>query len=280
VKARQWTPSLAYHAESPVWWADELNWVDLYAGDILTSTLNGSIRRRHVGNIATALRPRRSGGFVYALERTFGLAGPDPDQPPVETPEVWSDSTVRFNDGGCDPDGRFYCGSMAYDERPGVAVLFRLDPDLSVHTILTGVSVSNGLDWSPDGRLAYYVDTLTRRIDVFDYDHARGLEDRRPFAIIEEGYPDGITVDAEGGVWVAIWGRGEVRRYEPNSQLTELVELPVSQVSACTFGGTKLDELFVTTSREDLDTNEQPSAGAIFVVEPGVRGQLARSFAG
>jgi sugar lactone lactonase YvrE len=279
VRARQWTPPAAYHGESPVWWRGELNWVDLYAGDILSGAPEGPIRRRHVGNIVTALRPRRSGGFVYALERSFGLAGPNSDQRPVETPELWDDSTVRFNDGGCDPDGRFYCGSMAYDERPGVAVLVRLDPDLSVHTVLTGVSVSNGLDWSPDGRLAYYVDTLTRSIDVFDYDYAGGLANRRPFVVIDEGYPDGITVDGDGGVWVAIWGQGEVRRYDPDSRLTEVVELPVSQASACAFGGIDLDELFITTSREGLARDEQPSAGAVFVVEPGVRGQETRCFA-
>ena len=143
-----------------------------------------------------------------------------------------------MNEGGCDPDGRFWCGSMAYDQRPDGAALHRLDPDGSARRVLDGVTVSNGLDWSPDGSLAYYDDTATGRVDVFDYDPATGLTGRRPFVELSAGeQPDGLTVDADGGVWVAVNGSGVVRRYRADGVLDGVVELPTAKVTACTFGG-------------------------------------------
>jgi sugar lactone lactonase YvrE len=185
-----------------------------------------------------------------------------------------------MNEGGCDPDGRFYCGSMAYALTPGAASLYRLDPDGSVTTVLGDLTISNGLEWSPDGRLAYYVDSATGRIDVMDYDGDRGLTHRRPFATVDAGSPDGLTVDSEGGIWVAIWGGHAVHRFTPEGALSEVVELPVTQVTACTFGGADLDELFITTSREGLPASEEPVAGSLFRVRPGVTGLPVRRFAG
>jgi sugar lactone lactonase YvrE len=184
-----------------------------------------------------------------------------------------------MNEGGCDPDGRFYCGSMAYDQRAGAASLYRLDRDRSVHVVLTGVTVSNGLDWSPDGSLAYYNDTATRQVTVFDYDTESGLTGRRVFAHVD-GRPDGLTVDADGGVWVALSGGGAVHRYSPGGQLEDVVEVPARKVTACTFGGARLDELFITTSREGLEPGEDPLAGSLFRVVPGMRGVPTREFAG
>ena len=115
----------------------------------------------------------------------------------------------RMNDGNCDGAGRFWAGTMALDERPGAGALYRLDPDLTVHTMLTGVTISNGLDWSPDARLLYYVDSPTQRIDVFDFEVATGsMANRRTFAVVpaDAGVPDGLTVDAAGFVWLALWG--------------------------------------------------------------------------
>jgi sugar lactone lactonase YvrE len=229
--------------------------------------------------VVAALRPRRTGGAVLALERGFALE--EPDGTVRALPPVWDDADVRMNEGGCAPDGGFYCGSMAYDQRPGAAGLYRLDPDGSVTTVLTDVTVSNGLEWSPDGSLAYYADTATHRVDVFDYDGTTGLSRRRPFAeIADGGSPDGLTVDAEGGVWVALYDRGAVWRFSPAGRREEVVELPVTHVTACTFGGAGLDRLFVTTSREGLRPDEEALAGSLFVADPGVSGRPVREFAG
>jgi sugar lactone lactonase YvrE len=280
VKAEQITAPVAYHAEGPVWsepWGG-LRWVDMLAGDVLSLEPDGSVGRRHVASVAAAVRPRRGGGAVLGVERGFALEDPAGTITALE--ELWGeDRGVRMNEGGCDPDGRFYCGSMAYDRRPGGAALYRLDPDGSARVVLDGLTISNGLEWSPDGSLAYYNDTDTGRTDVFDYDVEDGLTGRRAFAETP-GRPDGLTVDAEGGVWVALSNGGRVLRYTADGVLDAEIELPVTKVTACTFGGAGLDQLFVTTSREDLDESAEPQAGSLFRAVPGVRGLPARPFAG
>ena len=279
MRAEQITDPVAFHGEGPVWspgWGG-LRWVDMLAGDVLSLRDDGSIDRRHVGNIAAAIRPRRRGGAVIGVERGFALEAPDGTL--TDLPELWSGDAVRMNEGGCDPDGRFYCGSMAYDKQPGAAALYRLDPDGSVRVVLDGVTISNGLDWSPDGTLAYYSDTATGSVAVFDYDAASGLTGQRTF-VDTAARPDGLTVDADGGVWVALANLGAVRRYRPDGVLDEVVELPVRKVTACTFGGPELTELFITTSREGLDPGEDPPAGSLFRANVGVTGQPVREFAG
>jgi len=172
---------------------------------------------------------------------------------------------------------------MAYDASSGRGALHRLDPDGSVHTVLTGVTISNGIAWSPDGSLVYYVDTPTRRVDVFDFDPVTAtFENRRPVVEIPEGAgaPDGMTVDAEGGLWVALWDGGAVRRYTADGTLDAVVDLPARRVTAATFGGPDLDELYVTTSRTGLAEDQEASAGAVFRYEPGVRGLPAHTYAG
>ena len=147
--------------------------------------------------------------------------------------------------------------------------------------MLSSVTCSNGLAWSPDGASAYYVDSMTYRIDVFDYDES-GLTARRPFVDLaaDDGMPDGLTVDREGGVWVAFFGGSAVRRYDARGGLAEVLELPVSQVTACTFGGPALDELYITTSRLELPEGEQPEAGSVFRARPGVTGLPPAPFEG
>ncbi|MGY2001389.1 SMP-30/gluconolactonase/LRE family protein [Blastococcus sp. SYSU DS1024] len=279
MRAEQITGPVAHHAEGPVWSAawGGLRWVDMQAGDVLSLAADGTVRREHVGEVAAALRPRRGGGAVIGVERGFTLQDADGTLTPLGA--VWDDPSVRMNDGGCDPDGRFWCGSMAYDQRPGAAALYRLDPDGAVHRVLTGVTVSNGLDWSPDGSRAFYNDTATHRIDVFDYDPDTGLTGRRPFVTFpDDGNPDGLTVDSTGGVWVALYGSGTVHRYSPDGRRDAVVELPTPQVTACTLGGPGLDQLFITTSAEGgLDDGV---AGSLFQLDVGVSGQPARVFAG
>ena len=282
MRAEQVTGPVAYHGEGPVWserWGG-LRWVDMLAGDVLSLAAGGAINRRHVGSVAAALRPRRKGGAVIGVERGFALE--DPDGTLTHLGELWTDEQVRMNEGGCDPDGRFYCGSMAYDQRPGAGALYRLDPDGSVHVVLENVTVSNGLDWSPDGSRAYYNDTATHRIDVFDYDGEAGLTGRRLFVDLsaESKRPDGLTVDEQGGVWVALFNSGVVRRYTPDGVLNEVIEVPAKKVTACTFGGPVLDQLFITTSRENLEPGEDPLAGSLFRAAVGVAGMPVREFAG
>jgi sugar lactone lactonase YvrE len=282
MRAEQVTGAVAYHAEGPVWserWGG-LRWVDMFAGDILQLVSDGTVERLHVGEVAAALRPRRAGGAVIGVERGFALEESDGQLESLG--QVWSDETVRMNEGGCDPDGRFYCGSMAYDKRPGAGALYRLDPDRSVHVVLEGVTVSNGLEWSADGSRAYYNDTDTYRTDVFDYDAESGLTGRRAFVEMpaDVGRPDGLTVDAAGGVWLAINRGGAVHRYTPDGNLDAVVEVPARKVTACTFGGQQLDQLFITTSREDLEPGEDPLAGSVFRADPGFRGLPVREFAG
>src|SRR3954454_925125 len=251
----------------------------MLAGDVLTIGADGSVERRHVGSVAAAVRPRRGGGAVIGVERGFVLEEPDGTLSPLG--DLWTDDSVRMNEGGCDPDGRFYCGSMSYQQTPGAGTLYRLDPDRSVSVVLERVTLSNGLEWSPDGRRAYYNDTPTHRVSVFDYDADAGLTNRRTLVEVpDEGNPDGLTVDAEGGVWTALYGSSAVHRYGPDGRLDEVVEVGATQVTACTFGGEALDRLFITTSRENLKPGEEPAAGSLFSVVPGVRGLPVREFAG
>ncbi|WP_406122546.1 SMP-30/gluconolactonase/LRE family protein [Streptomyces canus] len=283
MRVEQVTDPIAYHAEGPVWspaWGG-LRWVDMLAGDVLSLADDGTVTRHHVGDVAAAIRPRRQGGAVIGVERGFALE--DAEGALTYLPPLWDeDRGIRMNEGGCDPDGRFYCGSMAYDKRTGAGSLYRLAPDGTVTVVLTGVTVSNGLEWSPDGAHAYYNDTPTQRIAVFDYDPGSGLRGHRTFVTIpaEAGRPDGLTVDAQGGVWVALNNGGAVRRYSPAGALDEVIELPARKVTACTFGGPHLDELFITTSRENLEPAEDPLAGSLFRARVDVAGLPAREFAG
>lgn len=289
MRAEQITDPHANLGEGPVWWEawGGLRYVDLLAGDVLLLHDDGSVTRTHVGTVAAALRPRVGGGAVVGTERSFAVATADDLSDITPAADLWTDSAHRFNDGACDPDGRFYCGTMAYDETPGAGVMYRLssngDGSWSTEQVWDEVTISNGLGFSPDGALAYYNDTPTRRTDVFDYDSESGLTHRRPFAELTDdvaGNPDGLCVDAEGGVWVALWNGGVVRRYTPEGRLDDIVEVPVSRPTACTFGGPDLDTLFITTSHDGIPKGAELAAGSLYAVRPGVRGLPALPFHG
>jgi sugar lactone lactonase YvrE len=282
LRAEQFSEPYAFHGEGPVWFGEPgvLHFVDMLAGDVLRLAADGTLTERlHVGSVAAALRPRAGGGLVLGVERGFALV--EPDGRITTLPEVWTDPSVRMNEGACDPTGAFYCGSMAYDYTRGAGHLYRLDPSGDVTAVLDSISCSNGLGWSPDHDVAYYVDSFTHRIDVFDQEGPK-LAGRRTFVDLSEveGLPDGLTVDAEGGVWVAFYGGSAIRRYRPDGVLDALVTVPASRVTSCTFGGVDLGDLFVTTSREGLADDEEREAGAVFRVRPGVLGLLPLTFAG
>jgi sugar lactone lactonase YvrE len=281
MRVEQVTDPITYHGEGPVWsptWGG-LRWVDMLAGDILTLLPNGTAVRKHVGDIAAAVRPRRQGGAVIAIERGFALE--DVDGTLTKLPALWVEPRTRMNEGGCDPQGRFYCGSIAVGQPPGSANLFRLDAHGEVQVVFNNVTVSNGLGWSPDGSRVYYNDTATHRITEFDYDPTEGLTNGRPFAVIpNSGRPDGLTVDAEGGIWCAISNGGAVHRYTANGKLVAVIPVPVRKATACTFGGPMLDKLYITTSREGLAPGEDPLAGSLFSVDVGVQGMPVLDFAG
>jgi sugar lactone lactonase YvrE len=190
----------------------------------------------------------------------------------------------RINDGKADPAGRLWCGSMSLTWEPERSSLYRVDAT-GVSEAVPGVTLSNGLDWDAERGRMYYIDSPTQRVDVFDYDHATGaIANRRPFATIDpaDGLPDGMTVDADGCVWVALFGGGALRRYDPDGALMTVLELPVRHPTSIAFGGPELATMFVTTSRHKLTEAEradQPNAGAIVVVDAGVRGRPANEVA-
>ncbi|PKV83570.1 SMP-30/gluconolactonase/LRE family protein [Streptomyces sp. TLI_146] len=266
--------------EGPTWdpATGRLIWVDILASRIHTYE-PGSGRRtvmateQHVG----AAKPRAGGGLVVNLRDGVGLYGPDGAFSWLLRDPV---PGRRGNDAAVAPDGALWAGTMRYDETPGGGSLTRIAGDGATTALPGPVSVSNGTAWSPDGRLMYYVDSPTRRIDVFDYDGQLAHE-RRPFAVIESGsgFPDGLTVDADGGIWVALWDGAAVRRYDPDGTLGLVVELPVRRPTACAFGGPDLTDLYITTARTGL-RQPHPLSGSLLVLPGMGRGMPGTAFAG
>ena len=182
-----------------------------------------------------------------------------------------------------DRRGRFWAGTLA----PGAtSSLYRLDPDLTVHTMETGITASNGIGWSPDNRTMYFTDTRRKTIYAYDFDAATGsIGNRRPliFTPEEDGVPDGLTVDSEGFIWSARWGGWKVSRYDPSGKLEREVRLPVQYPTSCAFGGDRLDELYVTSARtrvSEEQIHDQPFAGDLLRLRTGIRGLPEPKFAG
>lgn len=273
------------HGEGAFWDAttDTLRHVDMLAGDLITVAEEvASVDRTHVADVLSVIRRRRGGGFVAAVERGFALL--DDDLAVVQRIPVFDDLGVRMNEGACDAAGRFFCGSMAYDMRPGGGRLYRLDPDLSVHVALSGVSIPNGLVWTDAGATALHADTLSREIRAYDYDLDRGtFGASRVFVRMEDdapGSPDGMALDEEGGLWVAMWGGGAVYRYDPEGRLDQVLPLPVTNPTSCAFGGGDDPVLYVTTSRQGIAAGAEPLAGRVAAVPSSVRGAPVFAFAG
>jgi sugar lactone lactonase YvrE len=282
--ATQVTERCTFHGEGPFWDAvgQRLLLVDMLAGAIVELDGDRPIRHEY-GGVAAVIRRREAGGFVLAVEH--GVVDLDDDLQPVgDGQTLFSDPAIRMNEGGCDPQGRLYLGTMGYGAPEGAGTLYRIDRDRSVHEVLHGVTISNGLQWRADGLAAFYNDTPTHRISRYAFDAASGtLGERETVVDIPEanGNPDGLAIDAEGGLWCALYGGHAVHRYDQDGTLTEVVELPVRDITSCTFGGPDGTTLFITTSREGWgEEHAEPAAGAVFAYEAGVAGAEQYPFAG
>lgn len=266
--------------EGPTWdpAGGRLIWVDILSARV--HTYDPSTGRRTVmatGQHVGAAKPRTGGGLVVVLRDGTGLYDADGAFSWLVHDPV---PGRRGNDAAVAPDGALWAGTMRYDEAAAGGSLSRIAADGTVSRLPDPVTVSNGTGWSPDGRLMYYTDTPTRRIDVFDVDGAR-VRDRRPFATVEQGagWPDGLTVDAEGCVWTALWDGAALHRYTPDGRLDRVVELPVRRPTACAFGGPGLRDLYVSTARTGLDA-PHPLSGSLLVLPDAGQGLPGTPFAG
>jgi sugar lactone lactonase YvrE len=269
--------------ECPVWLAAErrLLRVDITGQAIVTRDVETGAESRlplH-GPVGFALPAARSGlvaGIgreLHLLSEGRVLAAVEPERP-----------RNRFNDAACDARGRLWAGTMSTERRTGEAALYRVTHDGDLAAAVEGATISNGLDWDLDATRLFYVDSTTQRIDAIDFDVDRGrLGARRMFATIEaaDGLPDGLTVDAEGGVWVALFGGGAIRRYHADGRLDVEVALPVTNPTSLAFGGPDLGDLYVTSAKHRLSAAQlarEPQAGSLLRLRPGVRGRLPHRF--
>ena len=290
--------SPAQHGEGPTWDAGrgELLWVDISAGQVRRASVDADdtlteLAVHRGGDTVGAVVPAVDGGWLVAADGGFthladdgtarvliALAGEGGTE---------ADGGTRMNDAACDPAGRFFAGTMAFDQRPGAGALYRLDLDGTVTTVLDGLTVSNGIGWSPDGGTVYLADSGPGLVHAFDYDLDSGTFAAGRVLLEftgDDGVADGLTVDDEGCVWTALWGGGQVRRWSPAGELLAVVEVPrVAQTSSCAFAGPGLDLLVVSTSAEGLDDAAraaQPDAGRLCTVRPGVTGPAASVYRG
>jgi sugar lactone lactonase YvrE len=257
-------------------------WVDIFGSQLLWHDLaTGETGAVPVPAHLGAAVPRTGGGIVLCLPDGPVLADPDGT---LQILDPYPDRTpgLRSNDAKADPAGRLFLGTMAYDQTPGAGTLYRLDPGATAPVaVLPGVTVSNGMGWTADGTRMYYIDTPTERIDIFDYDVASGtLRNRRPFVTVSgPGFPDGMCVDAEDAVWVALWGGGTVRRYLPDGTLDRSVPVPTPLSSSCAFAGPEFDLLVITTAAQG-EYQGAPGAGQTYAYRPGdVAGRPASRYA-
>ena len=278
--------------EGAIWNAvlQRLHWIDIVGRRVCTyDPATGENRAADVGQMVGTVVPRAGGGLMLALHE--GFAGFDPGtgrvtrlpRPPEHDPAI-----ARFNDGKCDPAGRFWAGTMALVKGPRpLGRLYRLDADGSMHVMLRDVGTSNGIAWSLDRRTMFYIDTPLLRVDAFDYDDATGAIGNRRTVItipLDLGRPDGSTIDAEGMLWIAMWEGWGVTRWHPHTgALLQTIRLPVARVTSCAFGGPDFDTLYLTSARTGLTDEQlaaQPLAGGLFQVKPGVCGVRASAYQG
>jgi sugar lactone lactonase YvrE len=276
--------------EGPAWerHSGQLFWVDIHAGHLhIFNPLDGIDRKIDLGEFLGCAAPRCSGGLVLGLRSGFALLDlPTERLTHLVNPEPQLPGN-RFNDGKCDPAGRFLAGSMDDAEIEASGSLYSLKPDGLVKTLLTGKRISNGLAWSPDQQTLYYIDTPTRLVMAFDYDLATGgIDHPRPAVSVspELGWPDGMTSDAEGMLWVAMWGGAKLTRWDPaTGQLLAEIPFPALNVSSCCFGGPDLTDLYITSARKDMNAGQlakYPLSGGLFRLHTDIEGMPTFEFGG
>lgn len=287
------TVEFAYGAtlgEGPVWDEQEsrLYWVDILSGKLFRyDPYNKNNETFDIGEHLGCVALREEGGLVMA--RQSGLVFFDPEQRKVTniTGYEFQSPDSRFNDGKCDPSGRFWAGTLSYDLEEGAGCLYCLDQNLDTEVKLRELTIPNGMAWNRKGDKFFFIDTPTQKVQAFDYDDKSG-EITNPLVVKkfdeEEGFPDGMTIDREGALWVALYNGGKVIRIDPGSGETLFeVHLPVPQVTSCTFGGADFNELYITTGREHMsadDIDRWPLSGSLFKVELPFKGRTTTRFAG
>jgi len=287
----QVTNHLSILGEGPVWDATEgrIIWVDILKGHIHQYYPN---TKQHLifktGQLTGAVAVRKAGGFIAAQQNGFARIYPDNGISEIITdPEAHLPGN-RFNDGKCDPAGRFWAGTMALSEKANEGSLYMLETDGSVSLKLKEVTCSNGLAWNSERRLMYFIDSPTLRVMAYKFEVKNGAISDEQVAIKfpdDAGYPDGMTIDTDGMLWIAFWNGWKIERWDPHTaQMLYRIELPVSLVTSCTFGGENMDDLYITSARTGLSTDElsrQPLAGALFVIKKcGHQGIPAYEFLG
>ena len=275
--------------EAPHW--DErtktLLFVDLTGGTVFRYDQSGAkLGSFPAGQEVGAVVPRRAGGLVLAVRDGIATVSDAGAGFELTSPVERDIPGNRMNDAKCDPAGRLFAGTTAFDFSPRCAALYRVEPDWSFKPVVGDATQSNGIAWSPDGRRMYFIDSATQGIDVFDFDVGTGSAGhRRRLVTIERahGVPDGMTTDNRGNLWVTCFGGAAVRCYSPAGVLLSEVIFPVTQVTSCAFGGSDLADLYVTSAAYRLSADQlkkEPHAGATFVCRPGAVGTPASSFAG
>jgi len=270
--------------EGPFWHNEALYWVDILGKKIYRYfPTEDRIEEMQLNQYIGALAPREKSGFVLALKNGFYLLDKfNGVLTPIINPENDKPGN-RFNDGKCDARGRFWAGTMALDESPNQGALYMLDANLRIQKKYAPATISNGLCWSSDHRYMYYVDTPTHQVLRFDFDLPTGeIKNPQPIITInqKDGNPDGMTIDVNDCLWIALWGGSAVVCYDPKTaKLLHKIDLPVSQVSSCAFGGPKLNELYITCANVDL-IKEEPLAGRLFKIKLDTKGLPTNSFSG
>jgi len=275
--------------EGPMWDSrtQSMYWVDILDKRIYC---NGNVLVQ-LDDLIGCIAPRKDGGLILAIsgvDQRLGIASLDLDSlkwTPLTTLDD-EPSNNRFNDGKCDPRGRFLAGTMDKGEKDPLGSLYSFDGTI-VKKLLSDVTISNGLTWSPDYKTFYFIDTPTREVRAFDYDVETGAIANPRLAIsipAAFGWPDGMTSDRQGNLWVAMWGGAQVTKWDPNTgQLLEQIQVPAKNVSSCVFGGKNMDELYITSARKELDEatlTEYPLTGGLFRLQTKVEGMPTFEFAG
>ena len=265
-----------------------ITWVDVMGKRVYTRDLRSGEQSeiRTSEHVSFAI-PRGSGGYVLGLPNgpaIYDAEGRISNLPGrVEADGVADPNPIRWNDAKVSPLGELWLGTMTYDLLPGKSALYRMSRDgRMISRVLSDLTISNGIGWSPDGTRMFFIDSPTRHVRVFDVDGST-ISNQRTFVDVAEfaGVPDGLSVDSEGGVWVAFWEGAAIRRFDGGSgALTEEVCFATSRITSCAFGGSSLDRLFVTSARDDNSDNENSEAGMTFLVDPGVSGLLVQPFPG